>query len=137
MKNICLVILLILTAAIAGAGDLTIRVGGVDPGRGENIGISVYTLQSWEKKTSYRVMDFELGPGEDCFEFIIENLPSGEYMIMGLQDSNGNFKMDKNFLGMPKEGFFCTNNIKKPSWKKCAYSYDGEDVSLDLVMIYW
>ena len=38
-------------------------------------------------------------------------LPHGEYAITFFVDSNGNFKMDKNFLGIPKEQYGFSNNV--------------------------
>ena len=38
-------------------------------------------------------------------------LPHGEYAITFFVDSNGNFKMDKSFLGIPKEQYGFSNNV--------------------------
>lgn len=39
-------------------------------------------------------------------------LPPGEYGASVLHDENTNHKMDKNFIGIPKEGYGVTNNPK-------------------------
>jgi uncharacterized protein (DUF2141 family) len=40
------------------------------------------------------------------------NVPSGRYSIAVLHDENSNHKLDRNFLGFPKEGFGFSNNPK-------------------------
>lgn len=39
-----------------------------------------------------------------------ENVPPGTYALFVLHDANSNNKMDKNFLGVPKEGYGASRN---------------------------
>jgi uncharacterized protein (DUF2141 family) len=39
-----------------------------------------------------------------------ENIPAGNYAIMVFHDENNNSKLDKNFLGIPKEGYGASKN---------------------------
>jgi uncharacterized protein (DUF2141 family) len=39
-----------------------------------------------------------------------ENLPPGDYGVAVIHDENKNHKLDKNFVGWPKEGFGFANN---------------------------
>lgn len=41
-----------------------------------------------------------------------KNIPNGAYAIAVFHDENGNGKLDKNFLGMPKEGYVFSNNVR-------------------------
>ena len=50
------------------------------------------------------------GIGLQNFE-INSILPHGEYAISLFVDSNGNKKIDKNFLGIPKEQYGFSNNV--------------------------
>jgi uncharacterized protein (DUF2141 family) len=43
-------------------------------------------------------------------EIVFDNLASGNYAIFLFHDVNNNNKMDKNFLGIPKEGYGASNN---------------------------
>jgi uncharacterized protein (DUF2141 family) len=38
------------------------------------------------------------------------NVPAGTYALFVFHDANGNNKMDKNFLGIPKEGYGASKN---------------------------
>lgn len=41
---------------------------------------------------------------------VMENLPPGDYGVVVIHDENRNQKLDRNFLGIPKEGFGFANN---------------------------
>ncbi len=42
---------------------------------------------------------------------IFENLKPGKYAVSVIHDRNENTQLDKNFLGIPKEGFGFSNNV--------------------------
>lgn len=48
--------------------------------------------------------------GEHQAVVVWENLPPGDYAIAAIHDENRNAKLDRNFLGIPKEGFGFANN---------------------------
>jgi len=41
---------------------------------------------------------------------VLENLPPGDYGVVTIHDENKNRKLDRNFIGIPKEGFGFANN---------------------------
>ena len=55
-------------------------------------------------------------------------------------DENNNGKFDENMLGMPKEGYCFSNNVKPrfsaPNFNQCAFDYQGGDQSIAITMIY-
>lgn len=57
------------------------------------------------------------------FRFV---LPSGVYAISGFYDKNGNGKLDRNFVGKPKEPVGFSNNIRPkfgpPKFDECSFS---------------
>jgi len=42
---------------------------------------------------------------------LFKNIPKGKYAIAVFLDENNNHKLDKNFLGIPKEKYGFSNNI--------------------------
>ena len=76
---------------------------------------------------------------ESCFtsagEIELQNfeingmLPHGEYAISLFVDSNGNKKIDKNFLGIPKEQYGFSNNVmgrmSAPSFDQAKFVVSG------------
>ena len=44
--------------------------------------------------------------------YTFKNLPAGEYGVAVMHDENSNGKCDMNALGIPKEGYGFSNNVK-------------------------
>ncbi len=69
-----------------------------------------------------------------------ENLSFGEYAVSVLHDENNNYKMDANFIGIPKEGFGISNNYKgeknRPAFNKAKISLRG-NMTVDINMVYF
>jgi uncharacterized protein (DUF2141 family) len=57
------------------------------------------------------------------------DLPPGKYAAVVLHDENSNLKMDKTWIGLPKEGYGFSNNVMgafgPPSFSKASFEYDG------------
>lgn len=55
---------------------------------------------------------------------------AGTYAVVVIHDENKNKKMDRNFLGIPKEGFGFSNNPKvglsAPAYEKATFTMDGD-----------
>jgi uncharacterized protein (DUF2141 family) len=58
------------------------------------------------------------------------DLPAGKYAAVVLHDENKNMKMDKTFLGLPKEGYGFSNNVMgtfgPPSFTKASFEHTGD-----------
>ena len=65
---------------------------------------------------------------KESHEFVI-NLPEGLYAIALFVDTNKNLKIDKNFLGIPKEQFGFSNNamgkLSAPSFEQARFKVEG------------
>lgn len=57
-----------------------------------------------------------------------ERLPPGTYAVMVHHDENDNRKVDKNFLGVPLEGYGASNNhvpaLSAPSWDDSKFTVE-------------
>jgi uncharacterized protein (DUF2141 family) len=73
-------------------------------------------------------------------EVDFSGLPAGKYAIVCFHDENNNGKFDENMLGMPKEGYCFSNNVKPrfsaPNFDQCAFDYKGGDQSISISMLY-
>ncbi len=72
---------------------------------------------------------------------IFENIPSGNYAVSVIHDANGNGELDKNFIGIPKEGFGFSNDAMgkfgPPSFSDARFSLGNENAPLILNLIYY
>ncbi len=58
-----------------------------------------------------------VGAENESITLWFKDLPEGEYAFAILHDENNNKIMDKNFIGIPKEGFAFSNDYKPNSTK--------------------
>jgi uncharacterized protein (DUF2141 family) len=69
--------------------------------------------------------------GDAVCEF--KSLRADTYAATAFHDKNRDNKLNRNAIGMPLEAYGFTNNVKpkfrKPSFKQCAFQFDGKGVS--------
>ena len=67
-------------------------------------------------------------------------LAPGKYAMVCFHDENDNGKFDENVLGLPKEGYCFSNNVKPrfsaPDFNQCAFDYKGGDQGISITMLY-
>lgn len=62
-------------------------------------------------------------------------LPPGEYAASTYQDLNSNGKLDRYFIGKPKEPYGFSNNVKpfgRPKYKSCAFTLTNAPKSISI-----
>lgn len=88
---------------------LTVQVFGAEPSVGR-IYAYIFSSKSDFLKVPMKDHDLSTDPkGEALFIF---HLPEGSYSVCAYHDSNGNGKLDKGFLGIPKELVAFSNQAK-------------------------
>jgi uncharacterized protein (DUF2141 family) len=73
-------------------------------------------------------------------QIVFTDLPTGVYAVSVFHDENMNQKLDKNFMGVPKEGYGASNNPKKkmgpPSFEETKFQVSGPEQSIEIKLIY-
>ncbi len=75
-------------------------------------------------------------------EFVFTDLPYGNYAFTVHHDENANHKMDKTIIGLPNEGWACSNNAKGalgvglPSFDKAKVVVNQPEVTTTIKMNY-
>lgn len=69
------------------------------------------------------------------------NVAPGTYAVSVMHDENGNQRLDKNFLGIPIEGYGVSNNrthaLSAPKWEESKFVVEkGKTVSLAIQLRY-
>jgi len=121
MKNLifALVLLMIVNMSITqaqiednkenSAGSFTITVIGFESDEGK-VMIALFNSEEGYSETGEKYNSIGMEIKNSQAEWIIEELPFGEYAIKLYHDENGNGKMDKNMLGIPSEDYGFSNN---------------------------
>lgn len=111
MKRLMMAGLWMVAGAQAGELKLELQGTGVS---GNPIRIAVYSAKAPEQFPSdekfYRGVVSEAT--SDHMTVTVPNLPPGKYAVAAYVDNNRNGKQDKNFLGMPKEIYGFSNDVR-------------------------
>ena len=69
-----------------------------------------------------------------------EDIKPGTYALAVVHDENMNGKLDTNWLGIPKEGYGFSNDVKAllraPSFSAASFQYDGGTLGLTISLHY-
>jgi uncharacterized protein (DUF2141 family) len=108
---------------------LTITVEGMDSAVG-NLGILIFNNSNgWPEDRHTALKDIAI-PAQQGTQKVEVKLPAGKYAIALIHDINQNHKLDKNFIGMPKEQWGMSNNphatIKAPPIEKAMFELKGD-----------
>lgn len=118
---------------------LKIHVTGFRNEKGRAGGTIFASPQGWPEDTSKAVVHggFSIQIRQAIEEF---QLPAGKYAIAVIHDENGNHKLDRNFLGIPKEGFGFANNprvlMSPPSFETASTRVSCPETQIDIRLIY-
>ena len=102
--------------------DIVVKIVNVKSDEGK-IYVGLYDSENSFLKTTYRgqVLAIE----NNTCKTIFKDVPSGEYAISIYHDVNSNAKLDKNFLGIPKEDYTCSNGamgfMGPPKWNDAKF----------------
>lgn len=118
---------------------LKIHVTGFRNGKGKAGGTVFATPDGWPEQTTKAVVHgpFPIEHGEATETF---QIPAGRYAVAVIHDENENHKLDRNFLGIPKEGFGFANNPKvtlsAPSFGTAATEVTCPETQIEIHLIY-
>lgn len=136
------IILLFSLKSFAQQGNLHIEVDGIRNGKG-NVLMSIYNQKEKfmgdpKTKAIYNAVG-KIENGKTTF--ILKNIPLGQYAISLLHDENKNEKMDKNLLGIPKEGYGFSNNMTlkfgPPSFEETKFNFHKSEQKIQISMKYF
>jgi len=99
----------------SGTATLTIRVTGVHNNKGR-IALALFQSEAGfpgDSSKAMRLQQAEIDAQTRSAQFTLQGIPYGVYAVSVFHDENMNGKLDKNFVGAPKEGYGASNNPRK------------------------
>ncbi len=130
----------LLSAYSVQAGELKLELEGKGMA-GNQVRVAIYSASAPEQfpfdEKFYRGIVNEAT--SDRLTVLVPDLPPGKYAVAAYVDNNRNGRLDKNFLGVPKEIFGFSNNARgmfgPPDFSAAAFEI-GEDIVTKSIQLY-
>jgi len=122
-------------------GNIEIRITGLRNANGK-ISVNIFNKADGfpgDPMKSFGWKTMKVVP--DTIVMVFQDLPYGSYAVSVLHDENSNGIMEKNFFGIPQEGFAFSNNytprMKSPSFEDAEFVLKQPSLKTDLKMLYY
>jgi uncharacterized protein (DUF2141 family) len=87
------------------------------------------------------VDDEQIDPKTLTAQVVFQHVAPGPAAVTVLHDENLNDKLDKNLVGIPREGYGASNNPKKrlrePTFAEAQFSVSRPSETIEVRLIYW
>lgn len=114
-ETVLLLCLLSVCSVNASTQKVTIQITGIREQKG-NVIIGIYDDAELFGRDGSEIRKLSVPVDSEKVTVTMEGLKEGEYAFAVVHDKNGNGKCDYNMLGIPKESFGFSNNVR-PKWK--------------------
>lgn len=117
-----------------GNTTLKVEVSNLENKASTKIWVSVFSEKDFLEK-SIQTKSVIISGSKVIVEF---ELPPGEYAVSTYQDVNSNGKLDRYFIGKPKEPYGFSNNVKPfgpPKYKDCRFTLANSPKSISITLI--
>jgi uncharacterized protein (DUF2141 family) len=134
MKTALLIFSLLFSLQAEKLTNLRLTVSNIQNNKG-SLSVAIYGKDGTFGELDGVIHEVQMAPKVGSVDTII-SIPTGEYAIIVLHDENRNEKMDTGFMGMPKEGYGCSNNsmsfIGIPKLEKSLFLLTGDSASVSI-----
>jgi uncharacterized protein (DUF2141 family) len=131
-----------LEAQTTGTTTLTVHVTGARNAKGK-IRVALFREgKGFPNDTSQAVhtQAADVDPQTLSAQVVFADLRAGVYAVTVFHDENMNERLDKNFMGVPKEGYGASNNPKKkmgpPNFDEAQFQLSGTEQSVEIQLMY-
>ena len=131
-----------LEAQTTGTANLTVRVTGARKAKGK-IRVALFRGSKGfpnDASQAVQTQEADISPQTLSGQVVFTDLPAGLYAVSVFHDENMNEKLDKNFVGVPKEGYGASNNPKKkmgpPNFDETKFQLGLADQSVEIKLMY-
>lgn len=125
-----------------GTSTLTVHVLHARSAKGK-IGVTLFkSAEGFPSDSAKATMReaVDVDPHNLDANVVFKDVPRGIYAVAVLHDENGNGKMDKNLLGIPKEGYGASNNpakkMRAPTFDEAKFNLAGGEKTIEINLIY-
>jgi uncharacterized protein (DUF2141 family) len=126
----------------SGVSKLTIRVADARNSRGQ-VAIALFAGADGfpgDKTKALHTLQVPIDPKTMSAEVSVRGLSFGSYAVAVFHDENGNGRLDKNMLGVPKEGYGFSNLAKRsmgpPKFADAEFALDQPEQTIEIKLAY-
>ena len=138
MKSILILFGLLATLQPSNNPKLTIKISNIEKVQGE-IKVGVFNKETNFLKDGSAIKNYSIKVGKDSETLVITDLPKGEYAISMYHDTNSDNKLNTSFIGIPKEPYGFSNNVKPkmsaPKYHECKFDFK-ESTTLHIKLLH-
>jgi uncharacterized protein (DUF2141 family) len=131
-----------LEAQTTGTANLTVRVTGARNAKGK-IRVALFRDGKGfpnDASQAVHTQAADIDPQTLSAQVVFADVRAGVYAVSVFHDENMNERLDKNFMGVPKEGYGASNNPKKkmgpPSFDETKFQLGGTEQSVEIKLMY-
>ena len=125
---------LVLSSAQLAASTITLEITNIDKQKGY-VRAALYDESNFLNEDVY-IRGDSISVDGSSLTITFSEVPTGTYAVALYHDRNNNSKLDKNFVGMPKEPVAFSKGAKikmgPPSFKSAAFEHLDEDTILTI-----
>lgn len=122
----------------AQENQLIVEVQNINTSHGV-IYVALYDSEENYLKNHSFSLSTDASPGS--VQLMFNNLPFGVYAVSAIHDVNANKELDKNFLGIPVEGFGFRNGemgiFGPPAFEKVKVNWGGGNEKVEVPLKYY
>lgn len=119
--------------ARADGGTVSIEVDGLRSDRGEVRGALFASRDGWTEE-GHQIATCTAHVHGHVARCVIEEVPPGDYAFAFLHDEDDDGELDRDWIGVPQEGFGFSNDARPglgaPSFESARFSHDGRETDL-------
>jgi len=125
-----------ISAGSVHGGTIAVELSEIETREGQ-IGIGLFNKPAGFPEVRQAFKSVFLSISRKTMQYTFYDVPDGFYAIAVFHDSNTNGKLDKNFLGMPTEGYGFSKNVTgafgPPSFDDARIKLEGHcNVSIEM-----
>lgn len=123
-----------------GQTDVQVQISGISEKKGE-IFAALYTSSAgFPSKVTHAFKTAKATPLNGKAVLTFSEVPEGKYAIALFHDTNNDGKLNTNFLGIPKEGYGVSNNVRNlfsaPGFDESSFKVGKSAVKLTIKVQY-
>lgn len=119
--------------------ELTIKITNIEKIQGD-IKIGIFNTDKNFLKEGAAIKNYSIKVTSATAYLKITDLPAGDYAVSMYHDENSDNECNSNFIGIPKEAFGFSNNVRPkmsaPKYDECKFNL-SEDKAITVKLMYF